>query len=306
MTGTEPAARAPLGAALTALAAWQIIPVMDGLAKYLTEFYPVMQLVWARFFFHFVLVTPLVLARHGLGAVRVERPVLQVLRGGFLLAATLSFFTGIHYVPLADAVAVIFLSPLIVLVLAHFILGERVTPVQVGAVAAGFVGVLIIHRPGLGEFHPASALVLVAAVAFAGFILSTRALAGRAPPMVTLAWQSLLGLVVMSALLPLYWVSPTPAHWAMMFGIGLAAAIGHLLLIKAYERGSAAQLAPLSYSEMVMAVAIGYFAFGDFPDLWDFAGIALIIAVSMYATGPRRGAGAALSPGPRTRPGEGT
>lgn len=281
-------ADAPVRAVLTAAAAWQVIPMMDALAKYLSDFYPIMQLVWARFFFHFILVIPVVLARRGPRAFRVARPGLQVLRGGFLLAATLCFFTGIHYVPLADAVAVIFLSPLFVLVLAALVLGERIGVMHVAAVVIGFIGVLVIHRPGFGDFHPASVLVLGAALSFAGFIVSTRALAGSAPPMVTLAYQSVLPLTVMSVVAPFIWVAPSAAHWLMMLGIGVAAAVGHLLLIKAYEMGSAAYLAPMGYTEMIAAVLLGLVFFGDFPDALDWLGIAMIIAVSLVATAPWR------------------
>ncbi len=288
MATTGATADAPVRAVLAAFAAWQVIPFMDTLAKYLSDYLPIMQLVWARFFFHFVLVVPLVLARHGPRAFLVERPVLQVLRGGFLLAATLCFFTGIHYVPLADAVAVIFLSPLFVLVLAALILGERIGVVHVVAVVLGFLGVLVIHRPGFGDFHPASILVLGAALSFAGFIISTRALAGSAPPMVTLAYQSVLGIVIMSVAAPFVWVAPGAMHWLMMLGIGAAAATGHLLLIKAYEMGSASYLAPMGYTEMLAAVLLGYLVFGDFPDAWDWFGIALIITVSFVATAPWR------------------
>jgi drug/metabolite transporter (DMT)-like permease len=289
LSTSQSAAQVPLRAVLAAIAAWQIIPLMDGLAKYLSDFYPILQLVWARFFFHFLLVFPVLIMRGGLRALQVARPVLQILRGGFLLVATLCFFAGIHYVPLADAVAVVFLSPLFVLLLAAAVLGERVGARHIVAVLLGLVGVLIIHRPGFGDFHWASLLVLGAALSFAAFIVSTRALAGSAPPMTTLAYQSLLGLVLMSVIAPFIWVTPTSNHWLMMFGIGLAAAVGHLLLIKAYELGSASKLAPLSYTEMVAAIIIGYFAFDDFPDLMDGIGIALIIGVSLYATLPGRG-----------------
>ncbi|MFT5112145.1 MAG: drug/metabolite transporter (DMT)-like permease [Parasphingorhabdus sp.] len=278
--------RSQVPASVLALAAWLIVPIMDGIAKYLGDFLPVVQIVWARFFFHFIWVTPLMLWRHGPTGFITPRPRLQIGRGVFLLCATSCFFTGIRYIPLADAVAIVFVAPLLVLLFSSIWLREKIGWLQIAGVVSGLIGVLIIQRPGFEEFHWASLLMLATAVFFAAFIVSTRALAGSAPQLVTLVYQSIMGLVLSSVLVPFFWVSPTPQHWILMICIGPIAATTHLLLIKAHERGEASKLAPIAYSEIIMALIIGYFVFGDFPDFWTGIGASIIITVSFLVTWP--------------------
>ncbi|MDH3453174.1 MAG: DMT family transporter, partial [Gammaproteobacteria bacterium] len=166
-------------------AAWQIVPFMDAIAKYLSATYPIPQIVWSRFFFHFLIVFPVVLWRHGITGMRTDKAGLQILRGGFLLAATLLFFTAIRYIPLATAVALVFVAPILLTSMSAVFLRERVTIARWTAVVIGFVAVLIIIRPGFASFHWASLLALATALAFSLYLLSTRLLAGTAPPLVT-------------------------------------------------------------------------------------------------------------------------
>ena len=262
--------------------AMMVVPFMDALAKLLSSRYPVLQLVWARFFFHFLLVLPIALWRHGGGVLAAPAPTLQVGRGLCLMGATICFFGAIRTIPLADAIALIFFDAVIIVILSAVLLHERVPPGRLVASVIGLSGVLLIVQPGFGNFQWASLLALAAAFFFALYFLSTRYLSGNTPPLVMLAWQGVGGFVVMSALVPLVWVSPTPADLAMMGALGIIGASGHLLLIRAFEYAEASLLAPFLYTEIIMQVLLGYWLFGDIPNRWAVAGIALIIGVGVY------------------------
>ena len=277
-------------------AAMLVVPFMDAAAKLLSSRYPVLQLIWARFFFHFLLVLPVVLYRHGTGVLSVPRPILQLGRGLFLMLATGCFFAAIVYMPLADAIAIIFFDAVIVVALAPWVLREEVPPSRWAAAAIGFVAVLLIMRPGFAGFHWASLLALTAALFWALYFLSTRVLSGVTPPLVMLGWQSVAGFVLMTLLLPWFWVTPSFGDLLLMLGIGAAGAVGHLLLIRAFDYAEASLLAPLRYLEIIMQVLLGFWLFGDFPDLLAWVGIGLIVGVGVYlsrnqttaASGPER------------------
>lgn len=214
----------------------------------------------------------------------LDRRWLQLVRGGFLLGATGLFFAAIAVMPLADALALVFVAPLVVTALSPAILGERVGPRRWTAVVAGFLGVLAIVRPGFTAIDPGMLLALGAGTSYALYSLATRKLSGSAPPLVTLAYTALLGAVVMSAAVPFVWVSPKTTELAWMLLMGALGAAGHYLVIKSFEHAEASLLAPFGYSEMVMATIVGYFAFGDFPDVRTWIGIMIIIASGIYVS----------------------
>lgn len=271
-----------LTAILLILAAMTLVPMMDGIAKYLSSSYPVTQIVWARYFFHLLALLPIVWWRYGRRALVPRRPVLQVIRGGLLLGSTVLFFAAIAQMPLADALALVFVSPLVVTALSPLLLGETVGMRRWSGVVVGFLGACLIIRPGLEVMQWGSLLALGAGTVYALYIIATRKLSGSAPPLVTLTYTALLGAVVMSVLTPGAWITPGLKDLALMIGMGLLAAAGHFLLIKAFERAPASLLAPFSYSEIVMATIIGYVVFGDFPDPWTWVGIAVIVASGLY------------------------
>lgn len=272
----------PVRGILLMVAAMMIVPFMDAFAKHLSGRYAVSQLVWSRFFFHFIILAPFVFYRHRLAALRPRQPVLQVVRGGFLLSATVLFFGAISVMPMANALALLFISPMVVTALSPLILGEEVGLRRWFAAVAGFGGALIILRPGLGIMQWGSLLAAGAGCSFAFYTLATRKLAGSAPPTVTLAYTAILGAFVMSIAVVPDWITPRPADLAMMVAIGAIAVAGHFLLIRAFDYAPASLLAPYSYSEIVMATALGYIWFGDFPDGWTWTGIAVIVASGSY------------------------
>jgi drug/metabolite transporter (DMT)-like permease len=273
------------------LAAMAVVPLMDGVAKHLSATFPVLQVVWARYFFHLLILLPLVLWRHGVGALLLRNPWLQLLRGGFLLGSTILFFAAIAVMPIADALALVFVAPLLVTALSPLLLGERVGPRRWTAVSLGFVGVLVILRPGVSAFHPGMLLALGAGAVYAFYSLATRRLSGSAPPLVTLLYTAVLGAMVMSAVVPAVWTPPGTLDLLWMALMGALAAGGHFLVIKSFEHAEASLLAPLGYSEIVMATIVGYLAFGDFPDAWTWAGILIVIASGVYVSMRERRAG---------------
>lgn len=264
------------------VAAMLIIPVMDGIAKSLTADFAPVQVVWARYFFHFMLFLPLVLASHGRRLFRLKKPVLQLVRGTFLLASTFCFFTAIKTMPLADAIAVVFVYPFVVTALAPWLLGDRVGYLRWMAVVAGFCGAMLVIRPGFEEVSGATLFAVGAGTIYAFYVLSTRMLAGSDPVPVTLLMTGYVGTVVTTVAMPWFWVTPTAEQFGLMVVIGFLAACGHYLIIQAHERASAAQLAPYAYVEIVGATVVGLVLFGDFPDALTWVGIGVIIASGIF------------------------
>jgi drug/metabolite transporter (DMT)-like permease len=188
------------------------------------------------------------------------------------------FFAAVQFMPLADALAVSFVYPFIVTALAGLVLGEQVGPWRWSAVVVGFVGIMIIIRPGFAAPSWGIPFALTAGTSFAMIILITRKLAGADPPALTLGATALVAAAIGSLALPFVWVTPAPADWSLMLLGGLVGTGCQLMLVMAYERASAAQLAPFAYVEVVSAAVIGLFLFGDWPDRVTWLGIAIVVA----------------------------
>jgi drug/metabolite transporter (DMT)-like permease len=274
----------PRAGILLMIAAMMVVPLMDGVAKHLSASFPVVQVVWARYFFHLAVLLPVVLWRHGAYALVLRRPALQIVRGGFLLGSTMLFFAAIAIMPIADAIALVFVAPLMVTALSAVVLGEHVGIRRWTAVSVGFAGVMVIARPGLSTFHWGMVLALSAGATYALYSLATRKLSGSAPPLVTLTYTAFLGALCMSAVVPFFWVPPDPTGLSWMVLLGLIAAAGHFLIIKAFEHAEASLLAPLGYAEILMATVVGYFGFGDFPDPWTWLGVTIVIGSGVYVS----------------------
>ncbi|MGF1630871.1 MAG: DMT family transporter [Kiloniellaceae bacterium] len=240
------------------------------------------------------------LLRYGPRRLVPARPLLQLVRGGLLLASTILFFAAIARMPLADALALIFVSPLIVTALSPWVLGESVGPRRKIAVLVGFLGALLIIRPGFGSLQWPALLALGAGVVFGFYLLSTRRLAGSAPPLVTLTYSAAAGALLMTLIVPAVWVMPSTVDLAAMAMMGLIAAGGHFLLIKAFDFAPASLLAPFTYSEIIVTTVLGLLIFGDFPDSWTWAGIAVVIGSGIYISLRERASGAGPSAPTRT------
>ncbi len=249
----------------------------DGLSKYLTQLYPVFLVVWARYLAQVVLMLGMFAPRMGRRVFHTLRPWPQLLRGLSLVSVSIMFISGLRYIPLAEATAVIFLTPLMVTV-ASALLGERVSHSQWLAVGVGLLGVMIIVRPGGALFTPAVLLPFGAAISFTVYQLLTRRLNGTDHPVTSNFLSSLVGFLVMSVLVTFNWRTPSVHDAVLMASLGLMAMSGHLVLTQAFRYASAASLAPFTYGQIVFAGIVGFIAFGHIPDVEAIAGMTVIIA----------------------------
>jgi drug/metabolite transporter (DMT)-like permease len=274
--------RASTGIALM-LSAMAILPAMDAIGKHLGQVLPVLVVVWARLVFASLFTLPAVLIRHGVaGAIRPQRPLVQVARSLLMVMSTLSFFSGLRYLPLADTLAIFFIMPLVVTGLSPLVLGEHVGVRRWSAVVVGFIGTLIIIRPGFQSANVGILWALSAGTSMAAFFLLTRKIAGSIDALINNFQTTLIGAVLMSLVMPVVWQSPGLENWGLMALMGAIAALGHYAMVRAYDLASAPTLAPLAYTEMVSAAIIGYLVFGDVPDLWTVVGVAILVASAIY------------------------
>lgn len=254
---------------------------LDAVAKLLTRDMHPLQIVWGRYFFHFLLMVPWILRRGPHAAYASARPLLNIGRALLLCAVTLMFFVAIAHLPLVDAQAISFVTPLGIVALAHFVLGEKAGPRRWAAVCAGFAGVLLIVRP-TGAMHWAALLCLAMAMINAGFHIVTRLLARTDPARTQLLYAGTTGALVFSTLVPFVWIDPDPWAWAGLATIGLFGALGHWCLGEAYARAQPGALAPYIYLQIVWATGFGAILFGHWPDGWTLAGGALVVAAGLY------------------------
>ena len=254
---------------------------IDTVGKYLVQFYPVPQVIWARFAFN-MLFLALILNRRLLKHLRSPRLGLQLFRSFLILATGVLYFDAVQYIPLADANAIMALTPVLVTALAMPILGERVGLHRWIAVAAGFTGAVVIIRPGLEMMNTASLAILTAALCNGLFQICTRLLNRSDPVLTILIHTGTLGVVATSAAAPFFWVAPDTAGWTLMIAMGVLAGVGHFMLIKAYSYAPAPAISPYAYSGLAWAALLGYVIFGDIPDVWTAIGATIIVASGLY------------------------
>ncbi|OWU68762.1 transporter [Marinibacterium profundimaris] len=255
----------------------------DMQAKLLTAELPTFEVVWFRQLGLFMGVIVLLALRGPTTVLSSRRPGLQIARG-LTAAASASFFIfGVQYVPLADATAVSFIAPFVVTVLGALVLREPVGARRWGAVALGFLGMLIVIRPGLGVFHPGMLFVVCAAFCFATRQIMSRWLSGADPVLTTVAYTSITSSLVLSLSLPFVWETPEGWRvWGICAGLTLCAGVGEVLIIRALDIGQAVVLAPVQYSLILWSTFYGFVVFGDLPDHWTFLGCGIIIASGLY------------------------
>ena len=261
-----------------------LVPVLDLFAKLLSVDYAVIQVTWARFVFHGLWLLPL-LAWKGVVWWRIpKQPMYQMLRSVMLTITTVSFFYAIKDNPIPTALTLLFVSPLIVAIVAPIWLGESFDTPRGIAVVLGFVGVVVVLRPTADSFSPTILWALVAGVGYAFYIMFTRKLSASGPPLLTLFYTAVGGVIVLTPLVGSVWTTPDLKGVAMMASMGLFAAMGHFLIIMACEYATASQLSPFNYFEIVAATAISYFAFNFFPDMYVWVGIAIICTSGAYVS----------------------
>jgi len=266
-----------------------IAAAVDAMAKYLGAELPVAQIVWARYAFGVLPLIPLLIVHMGLAEIRRYVGPLELLRAGSMLAMAIFYFSAIQFMPLADALGLLFLYPLLATGLAALFLGERVSATVVVLSVVSFIGALMVIRPGYGDVNLGAIFAALAALAVAISIVINRKLAGRTPVFAGMVVATLAGLILTTPVVPFFWVAPSAEQWALLIVVGVLSSLVTWLLFSAFLHGQASVIAPFGYSEIVAAVALGYFIFGEFPDAWSAAGIIVIcvagIIMAMRKTG---------------------
>ena len=256
---------------------------LDAVAKYLAQSLPVLQVAWMRFVMHIVLAVFVLRLWQDYSRLKTARPWLQIGRGSMLLGTTVFNFWALQYLQLAETSSIMFAGPMLVAALAGPLMGEWVGPRRWAAIAIGFIGVLVVTRPGLDGLGWPALISVASMVSFALYSLATRVLAQT---------ENADGLIVYTALIPAIalavpalsvWVWPTDwISWALMLATGIFGGVGHWLLIKAHQTAPASTLAPFMYTQIVWMVALGWLLFADIPTVWTVLGASIIIGSGLY------------------------
>ncbi len=265
---------------------WMLLTMMlfvslDACAKYLTQSMHVLEIVWGRYFFHLLILGILLAPRLGC-LMRTSHIRLQLLRSLLLLMTTACFFSGLRYIPMADASAIMLASPIVVTALSMPILKEKVGPRRWMSIAIGCIGAMIIIRPGTGMMHPAALFPIAAAILYGFFQISTRFLSHTESVLTNLLYSALIGTVLTTLAVPFFWKIPTPEEWMFMILMGFFGGLGHFTLIKSLTIAPAATVAPFTYTNLIWATLLGFIIFGDLPDQWTIIGASIIVASGLY------------------------
>lgn len=254
---------------------------MDTVAKYLTASYPVHQVVWARYIFHVLLLFAW-LGPRAPWVLRTRRLGLQLWRSLLLLLTTFFFFTALSFMALVDASVIMFIGPIVLTLLAALVLREHVGARRWSGVVIGFIGALIVIRPGTSMLQPAAVFAVAAACCYALYQITTRQLSYSDAPLTTLSYTALVGALLSSFAAPFGWVWPDAAGWALMALVGLIGGLGHFCVIKAFQAAPAAVVAPFGYSSIVWSTSFGFVIFEHLPDIWTIFGGTIIIGSGIY------------------------
>ncbi|HYF53581.1 MAG TPA: DMT family transporter [Salinarimonas sp.] len=265
---------------------------LDASAKWVNRYVDPLQTVWARYAVSVALVALFVNPVTSPGVSRTRRPWLQAGRSLLLLLSTALNFYALQYLQLAEAIAIQFMTPFLVALMAGPLLGERVGPERLAAISVGFLGVLVITRPGLGGMHPAAILSALGSVCYALYGISTRLLAAHDSSRTTMFYSGLAGVALTTPLLPLVWTAPpSPLAWALLVSVGFFGGVGHWLLILAHARAPAPILSPFIYTQIVWMIAFGWLVFGQLPDAWTLGGAGIVVASGLYLLSRERSRG---------------
>lgn len=257
--------------------------LLDSSAKWLSGYMDPVQVVFARYAGSMVLVLMLINPWSHPGVLRTRRPWLQGMRSLLLLGSTVLNFFALKYLQLAETVSISFAGPLLVALVAGPLLGEWPGPRRLAAIGVGFLGVLVITRPGFGGMHPAALLSVLGCFCYTFYALSTRQLAAYDRPETTMVYSGVAGTLAVLPIIPFFWTTPqTPFIWLLMLGTGVFGGFGHWLLILAHRLAPATVLAPFIYSQIIWMILLGWLVFGQLPDVWTFVGAGIVIASGLY------------------------
>lgn len=263
-----------------------VFPVMNAMAKTLGQTYSPLQVVWARVLVHVLVVVAFFGWRIGLVRLfTTQRPKLQFARSSLQLVSNTCFFFAIPLIPLAEAQTISFITPFIICGLAVVMLNEAVGPRRWTAIAIGFLGALIVVRPGFGDgVDPVGALLMLGnCTAYGLYAVLTRRVAEGDSAATSVAYSALVATAVTSCLVPFVWITPESlAHVAMFVAMGFLGALGHYMVAQAYRHAGASTLAPFGYLQLIGAASMGYLVFSDVPSTWTWAGAAVIVSSGLY------------------------
>ena len=264
------------------LSAWAILPFMDTIAKYLSSELSFFQITWARYFFTVFWTLPFMFFFFRNNLTLSENPKLQILRGITLFAANICFFYSISVISMAKALTLAFVAPLVTAALSPFFLNEKVGIRRWTAILIGFIGSLVVVRPGFLEINLATIAALGTGCFYGVYLVITRKLHSTDNPMLTLLFTGVVGATIGSFFVPIVWITPTLIQWFWLALMGIFACFGHILLIYSLKYADASKLAPFGYFEIITNIILGYYIFKDFPDAWTFLGLFIIIVSGIY------------------------
>jgi drug/metabolite transporter (DMT)-like permease len=254
----------------------------DVITKQLAGVLPPVEIAWLRYATFALMVIPALALNGGAPLLRSRHTGLQVLRGLGMVGSSILFTAGLSFMAVADATAVYFISPILIMALSVLFLGEVVRWRRWTAALVGLLGVLIVIRPGTSAFESAALLPLLGATSWAAAAVVTRRMSGQDQPLTTLAYSAFVGFLVLSAALPFTWVAPRWQEVLLGLAVGVLSTAGHWLVILAYRHANASAIAPFSYVQLLWATGLGYLAFGSLPDAWTALGAGVIAASGLY------------------------
>ena len=258
-----------------------LFAMLETTAKFLSQTYPVPLIVWFRYVTHFFLMLLLLGPRYGSRLIKTDNPKAQIIRALLLMGSTLLYFTALSGLPLATAKSISFVSPLLVTIFALWFLKEHVSLGRWIAVVVGLLGVLLVISPS-GKFDWYFGLPLMAAVCYSLYQIMTRRFSATEHPVTTLFYTGFVGSIVISLIVPVFWVAPQIRDLPLFLFLGFAGAFGHFMLIKAMELEDASFLSPLTYVQLIWVTLLGYFAFDHLPTNVAFVGMAIIVGAGLY------------------------
>jgi drug/metabolite transporter (DMT)-like permease len=269
---------------------------LDAIAKWLNPQIGTLETTWARYLSSVGFVALFLNPWTSPGVSVTKKPWMQAVRSLLLFCSTILNFLALQHLQLAETMAITFLTPLVVALLCGPLLGEWVGPRRMAAIGVGFIGVLVVVRPGLGGMHPAAFYTVAGVFCYAFYGILTRILARHDSSATTMFYSGFAGLIILTPVIPFVWQTPPNSLVvAMMVAVGAFGALGHWLIIHAYKRAPASVLAPFMYTQIVWMIALGWIVFNDLPDRWTLAGAAIVIASGLYLLHRERVTGRAVT-----------
>lgn len=256
---------------------------LDATSKHLSRTYPIPMMVWGRYTFHCLMMVIFLAPSMRLRLVATTRPVAQITRALMLTGTTGFAMVGFSMMPLAESTALLFITPLVVVILSHWVLAESISGRHWIAVGAGFCGALLIARPGGAMSLEGIVWMSLAAACYSIYQIQTRQLSPTENTLTMLFYTALVGTVAMTLAAPLYWGGPMPnlTDAALIASLGIYGGTGHLMLTRAFRYAAASFLSPFLYGQLVWAMLLGWLFYDHLPDLLSIAGMVVIVASSL-------------------------